>query len=370
MACPKTNLISDRDFIVRFSNEIHNKRIPLNGGIDLTQRCNLRCIHCYQGPERPDSDARLREMSTELIISVIDQIAEAGCLFFLITGGEPLLRPDFREIYSYVKRKGILPVLFTNGTLINEDTAKLFAWLNPQGLEISIYGASEETYERVTGVAGSFGRCIRGIELLREHGVRNVSLKTVVMTHNRHEFDGMVALAHKYGLPFRIDAAISPRYDGDRTPLTYRIPPEDAVNFEFMLAGKLEDTRNFLKRHGELEPRESLYICGAGVNSFHISAYGMLQPCMMPTGIEYDLNEGDFAAGWNTVINSIMTLKPSVAYECNRCEKRLLCGHCPAYFMLECGRHDYRSEYLCREGHMRYEYIKTAANTGGRDEER
>ncbi len=141
------------------------QRLPVSASLEVTFRCNLRCAHCYQEHTSP---ARLAagELSLAEIQDILDQAAAEGCLWLLLTGGEPFMRSDFLDIYAYAKRKGFVVTLFTNGTLITDRVADFLADLPPLGIEISLYGATQETYERVTGIPGSHARCIEGIERL------------------------------------------------------------------------------------------------------------------------------------------------------------------------------------------------------------
>ena len=132
------------------------------------------------------------------------EVTDAGCLWLLLTGGEPLLRRDFLDIYTYAKRKGLILTLFTNGTLITPRIADYLAEWRPFNIEITLYGATQETYERVTGIPGSYARCRRGIDLLLERKLP-LNLKTMVMTLNHHELDQMKSLAASLGVQFRFD---------------------------------------------------------------------------------------------------------------------------------------------------------------------
>jgi MoaA/NifB/PqqE/SkfB family radical SAM enzyme len=117
---------------------------------------------------------------------VLDEITEAGCLWLLFTGGEILVRKDFLDIYAHAKGKGLLINLFTNGVLVTEEIAAFLAGMPPFVIEISLYGSTPETYERITRVPGSFERCLRGIRLLKDRGLP-LRLKTMVVTVNQHE---------------------------------------------------------------------------------------------------------------------------------------------------------------------------------------
>jgi len=211
-------------------DKILTERIPLTGSMELTWRCNLRCAHCYiTASSSYGALAGGRpELSTAEFCRVIDEVAAEGCLSLLLTGGEPLLRSDFLDIYRHAKRRGILLTLFTNGTLLNKKIVDELREWPPRRVEITLYGRTQETYERVTGVPGSHARCMAGIELLLEHQVP-LQLKTMVMTLNRHELDAMKAFAAGLGLEFRYDALLNGCLDGSDGPLKYRVPPEEVV---------------------------------------------------------------------------------------------------------------------------------------------
>jgi hypothetical protein len=135
--------------------QLGTRRYPLGGSLEVTERCNLACLHCFINQPAGNRDAAAGELTLPQVRNVLDQMAGAGCLFLLITGGEALLRPDFREIWSYAKRKGMLVSLFTNGTLVTPRIADFLAEWRPGAVEISC-GATQDTYERVTQVPGSY----------------------------------------------------------------------------------------------------------------------------------------------------------------------------------------------------------------------
>ena len=217
-----------------FSEWLHqkvgNQRIPISGSLEVTLRCNLRCQHCYIPGERRLS-RKERELSLGEIQRILDEITDAGCLWLLLTGGEPLLRRDFLDIYTYAKRKGLLLTFFTNGTLVTRRIADHLAEWRPFNIEITLYGTTQETYERVTGIPGSYTRCRRGIDLLLERNLP-LGLKTMVMTLNHHELDQMKVLADNLGVQFRFDPILNPAQDGSARPTYLRLTPEEIVGVE------------------------------------------------------------------------------------------------------------------------------------------
>lgn len=356
MDCEQTSWLSNEDYLRAFNKKVGSRRIPLSGNIDLTHRCNLRCVHCYIGEQAKVRQNRDKELSTLQWQKIIDDITEAGTLFFLITGGEPLLRKDFGAIYRHAKMNGLLVTVFTNGTLIDEPILDLFSELPPRAVEITLYGASAQTYERITGVKGSYHKCINALNNLKERQIY-VRLKTMLMSLNRHEFFDIENMAKKYESKFRFDPALFPTLDGDKSPMDLRVNAADAVEIELSDEGRFNEWKDFYERMSGLSSPDSLYRCGAGQTYFHIDPYGNLQPCMMVTNLKYNLVEGRFSTGWNQVMSRLRDRKPGPNYRCHDCEKRMLCGVCPGFFNLENGDEDIYSEYLCEIGHRRYEKI-------------
>ena len=138
---------------------IHNlsvtKRIPISASIEITRRCNNRCIHCCSNLPLKDPFARHNEMNAVEHFRILDEMAAAGCLWVLFTGGEIFARRDFLDIYAHAKRQGFLITLFTNGTLITPDIADYLVEMPPFYIEVTLYGYTRRIYERVTGVPGS-----------------------------------------------------------------------------------------------------------------------------------------------------------------------------------------------------------------------
>jgi len=332
------------------------ERVPLNGTVAMTHRCHLRCVHCYLGWERQAPPAE-GECDTAFWLSVIDQVADAGCLELVITGGEPLLRPDFGEVYARARRRGILVSVFTNATLIDGRVLGLFDELPPQLVDVTLYGASEEVYERVTGVRGSYRRCLAGVDALLARGIP-VGLKAVILAENRHEMEALRAMARERGVTFRVDAALFPCRDGDRRPLDHRVDPADAVAIEMQDEELLRRATAHFQRMRGLPPEKQLFACMAGLTGFHVDPQGTLLPCLMVTTHGFDLRRGSFRQGWDEVVPRFREQGLSPGYECHECEMRFLCGTCPAQAGMETGSPHRKAEYMCRLGEARLEAVK------------
>jgi radical SAM protein with 4Fe4S-binding SPASM domain len=346
------------DYAQRLLFDKAKGRVPLVGALELTFRCNNRCMHCYVNKAANDRGERRRELRFSQIRHILDAIAEEGCLWLLFTGGEPLIRGDFPDIYSYAKRKGFLITLFTNGTLIDRTVADFLAEWPPRSIEISLYGMSEAVFEGVTGVRGSYAKCMEGIELLIERNLP-VTLKAMILTLNRHELDDMKAFARNLGLQFRYDSLLNLRIDGGRNPAKLRLSPRKVVQLD----ADDEERRMELVELSERSEKvtmnsEFLFTCGAGVNSFHIDPYGFLHICGLVRNPRYDLISGSFRDAWHTFLPEIRAQRLKGNYPCSHCNLHALCGQCPGWSQLEHGDMEKPVEYLCKIGHLRGELLE------------
>ena len=354
MECPHIPKISYGEFGRRFREKTAGKRVPLAGSLELTFRCNLRCVHCYLGDARHGSPEK-EELSYPEICDLLDQIVDEGCLWLLLTGGEPLLRPDFRDIYSYAKRKGLLITLFTNGTLITREIADYLQQWRPFRVEISFYGRTKETYERVTGVPGSYERCMTSIELLLERGLP-LRLKTMVMSLNKHEIWDIRKYAAGLGVGFRFDPLINAGLDGSPKPTELRITPEEVVQFDLADDRRLAIWRDYCERvWGRPFDKRYIFVCGAGIGRFHVDPYGELGICLMYRAESYDLRSGSFHKGWHDFIPQVRCQEPDGEYGCLECDLISICGQCPGWSQMEHGDSQTPVEYLCRVAHLRAE---------------
>jgi radical SAM protein with 4Fe4S-binding SPASM domain len=334
----------------QFSRDVVSKwienRIPLSGSIELDLRCNLRCLHCYRDGDWPSG-----VLATDEVKSVLDQVAEAGTIWLLLTGGEIFLRPDFFEIYDHARKLGLLLTLFTNGTMITERIADRLAEYPPDGVEISLYGFSRETYEAVTGIPGSHAKCYRGVELLWERRVP-LKLKTIVMRSNQHELLDMARFAEKKGLRFKFDTMINPNFDGALVPCNVRLSPQEAVDVEFSFGGRLEEYREYYEARKDFRSSR-LFNCGAGSRTFHVDPYGNMKMCLLLREPEFSLRRMSFREIWNEMFPPVYHRMRNHDHGCNSCNLVSLCGKCPAWSQMEKGDMEARVEWSCEVGHRR-----------------
>lgn len=341
----------------RLTTKTFALRIPVEGSFELTFRCNLRCVHCYCNLPAHDKDALQMELRTEDVLCILDQAAEAGCLWLLLTGGEPLLRKDFSEIYAHAKKNGFIITLFTNGTLVTPEIADFLKDWPPHSVEVTLYGATRETYEKITRVSGSYGQCMNGIELLLKRSLP-LSLKTMAMTLNESELCRIRAFAVNRNLNFRFDAMLNPRLDGEKGPCEFRLPPERVIELDLEYEERFNEWTDFCRKFISPVSSECIFSCGAGMSTFHIDPYGKLSPCQLARFRSHDLRNEDFAVVWQAHVPETLKLKPQKEVPCMRCEFISLCGQCPGWAWLENNDLEKPVEYLCRIAHLRAEAFR------------
>lgn len=348
-----------------FSNSLHarvlHQRIPIDVTIEVTRRCPLACSHCYNNLPMADREARSRELSTEEHCRQLDQLAEAGTLWLLFTGGEVFARPDFLDIYKHAKRKGFLVTLFTNGTLVTERIADTLVEWRPFGIEITLYGRTRETYERLTRVPGSYERCLRGIRLLQERGLP-LSIKTVALTVNRHEIWEMKRfVVEELGLPFKFDAMLTPRIDCSLSPVELRLSPAEIVELDLCDPGRqaewAEFSRDFIKPQQAPGHERDVYHCGGGVNTFAVDPNGKMSICVLSHQAGFDLRQGTLESGWTQFMARERGKQITRVTKCTACQLKSVCGMCPANAELERGDAETPVDFLCHVAHLRAQVL-------------
>ena len=342
------------DFGTQVRRACGDARTPLNGSFELTFRCNLRCVHCYV----PDFSGS-GELTTAEVRRILSEAADEGCLWMLLTGGEVLCRTDFPDIYRHAKRLGLLLTVFSNGTLLDERLADLFAEYPPFGLEFTLYGLSDETYQRTTGFPGRFTRVRRAVELAIERRLR-LTLKAVAMEPLVDEIPRMQAWANSLGVPFRYDGMIHARLDGSLAPTSVRSAPERLVAWDASDPKRLSDWLQFYRDYVKpLGPSRYLMSCGAGVQSFHVDPRGRLLSCEALPLDGYDLRRGSFREGWYGIVGEVRRRLAAPQNACAACEIKSLCDRCPATALLETGSPDGWMPHDCEVTHRRAALLET-----------
>ena len=344
-----------------FSADLHQRqsgeRVPLQVSIEVTRRCPLECLHCYNNLPMGDMDARRRELSKEEHFRVLDELVEMGCFWLLYTGGEIFARKDFLEIYTYAKKKGFLITLFTNGTIITEQIADYLAEWPPFAIEITLYGRTRETYEALTAIPGSYDRCLRGIKLLKERGLP-LKLKTVATSVNKHEVGAMRRFAEEeLGVEFKMDGQINPRIDCSQSPLAVRLSPEEVVALDMNAPKGMSEYRRLaqhdLEKPANLAQIDTVYYCGGGMNGFAINAWGEVGICVISQQETFSVRGTGVRRVWEESLLELRTRKRTRLTKCIECRIQSLCAMCPANGEMENGDRESPVEFLCHVAHLR-----------------
>ena len=344
------------------------KRAPISFDLEVTARCNNDCRHCYINLPAGDGASAAEELSTEEILDIARQAADMGAVWCLLTGGEPLLRDDFTEIYLGLKRLGLLVSVFTNACLVTPPHVELFRRYPPRDLEVSVYAATPETYEAVTRRPGSYAAFVRGLGLLLEGGVK-VRLKAMALRSTAHELDAISRFCRERTKDYyRFDPLLHLRFDGDPVRnaeiMAERLSPEEVVAVE-----RADEERfGALQRgcaDGELINAEfehqgcdHLFHCGAGNGSFTVGYDGTFRLCSSlwhPDAV-YDLRRGTLREAWEDWVPHVRDLRgsnPEFLEKCRRCALVNLCLWCPAHAALETGAMDDWVDYFCQVAHAR-----------------
>jgi MoaA/NifB/PqqE/SkfB family radical SAM enzyme len=289
------------DRLVRAASRAH---IPFSVLFEVTHRCNLGCEHCYltEGPVgRPR--ARGDELTLDEIRTILDDLAAAGTLFLTLSGGEVFMRRDFLAIVGEARRRGFSVTVFTTGTLLTPEVATELADLHPLSVEVSVYSARPEVHDRVTRIPGSHARSLRALRLLKERGVV-ILIKSPLMSVNSDELRELIALADELGAGYGFDPMLTPRRDGDATPL--QLAPSTRQMRAFfadpVLAREFAQPVKCLPQAGE-------EICGTGRRTCLISPYGDLFPCGVHPVAAGNLRERGFSEIWtgSPLLNELRT---------------------------------------------------------------
>lgn len=352
-------------------DKLKSKRSPISFDLEITARCNMNCAHCYINLPAGDTMARAAELTAEEIFEIAGQAVGMGAMWCLITGGEPLLRDDFPEIYMGLKRKGLLVAVFTNATLISPDHIALFKKYPPRDIEITVYGVTKETYEAVTRRPGSFENFMRGLDALVKGNVR-VRLKAMAIKANLHEQKDIADFCRKLTKDYyRFDPQLHLRFDGNTARneeiRTQRLTSEQIVDLENADDQRINAMRekcdNLINDAFTHYGCDHLFHCGAGNGSFNVSYDGRFRLCssLWSEGTTYDLRRGTLADAWEYFVPRVRDLRSQrkeFLETCRKCALVNLCLWCPAHAHLETGLLDGTTPYFCEVAHRRAENIK------------
>lgn len=313
--------------------------------LELTRRCNLKCLHCYIDQPKTYKN----ELSTAEIKSIISQLAKAGSMSLIFTGGEVFLRDDILELCSFARSLGFDLRIFTNGTLIDGNIAAGLAKIGISGIEISLYG-KRQTHDKITGVTGSFKKAMKAINVFKEHGVR-VTVKCPITKMNFSDYKWIASFAKRNKIKFRFDPTISPKDSGNKSILKFRLSSSQ------MKTLYKDPMFNLKDRRADVEPDLS---CSAGVNMLSVGYDGCVYPCLQfltPLGNLRKQKLNQIWSNSNSQLQSIRKMTIDKLTKCRSCKFAILCQRCPGIAKLEDDTATGPSNIACRTAKIQHSIL-------------
>ena len=322
--------------------------IPLNASLELTLRCNLRCLHCYNfdrdtdGPACGSDGALAPELSLDEICRVLGELREAGTLFLALTGGEVLSAPHLFPVMDRARELGFAVQLLSNGTMLRPGVAaRLAGYRNLTGVSISVYGATPEVHDGITQVRGSWRRTWAGADRLRAQGIA-VRMKVIVMRANAHEVGAMRGMAEARGLSTAVDVNITARNDGTSGSVATRATEEQLVElYRGALADLAPKTAHVVD--------EASFPCNCARGNCAISSRGDVQPCISVPWVAGNIRRQPFAEIWRSspVFQQIRGFKMADYPKCAPCPDKAFCSRDRSAAYNASGRYTGNDPFVC-----------------------
>lgn len=331
--------------------------LPIAGNFELTARCNFHCPMCYVHMSEEEVKQTGRELTAKEWIAIAEAAKNRGMVFALLTGGEPFVRKDFFEIYSAMKKMGILVSINSNGSMLQGEVLERLLKDPPTRINISLYGGCNETYQRMCGLP-VYEKVLKNIVTLKEHGI-DVSLNLSITPYNCMDLEKIYEIVEKYQLPVRASSYMYPpiRLDKEIQGYGNRLSPQDSAKYSVKWDELRFSKEEFLERAEAMKQYISMdesecsidmedgVRCRAGSSSFWITWDGLMRPCgMMTFPTAYPMESG-FDAAWDKLREETAKLRQPV--KCLSCVKREICGACAAVCVAETGAFDQTPTYMC-----------------------
>jgi len=336
-----------KDWSLKFHND-HAKK-PIVMQMELTYRCPLHCVHCYADCYNNAADAK-KELSTEDVKRLMDKLYEAGCLWFTFTGGDPMTRSDFLELYRYAKDKGFILSIMTSLAGLTDEILKEMSEKPPFSIDMTLNGVTEKTYERISQVKGSFTRVMKNIDKVLAAKLP-LKIKTLISKNNIHELGKIKEFLDSKGMTFSPSSLIFARLNGDMTPCEHRLDTEEIIKMNFP---EEECAAASSDSDIGLDPQPNrFYRCAIGNWQWHIDPYGALNICSCVRKPSYDIAGGDVSEGAKALSDYVKNKRFSKESECKTCRIWHICHSCPGKAKLELDDEEAPVPYFCHLARIR-----------------
>lgn len=353
------------------------KRIPINGTFELTARCNLSCKMCYiRVDDKRIKKLGYKERTAQEWIDMAQQAFDAGTISLLLTGGEPMLRSDFCEIYEAIAKMGFVLTLYTNATMVTPKAMEVLKKYPPHTVGVTIYGACEETYKKVCGSGNTYNKMIEGLEQLLTLP-SNIEIRTTIIQDNIDDLKSIEKFTksiERKNVTFKLNRIVLNSVRGSITdPTTCRLTPKqsvemycqryiDSVNdyvenkeYRNKVISENEQYNETSKKENKSK-KETLYGCEAGCSDYSITWDGKMIPCSLMGKYYTNPFEEGLQKAWDRLEEVIEP--PYIPQKCLDCKYRDFCSTCPANRYCETGDESGIPTYLCEEAKAFYKILK------------
>ena len=326
------------DFMQILEQTAYQDCIPIKGTFELTARCNFDCKMCYVHLTEEQIQKQGRELTNEEWLEIARQAKEAGMLYLTLTGGEVFVRPGFRELYEELSQMGFLISILSNGYCINESVIEWLQEVPPSLLRITLYGASDETYEKVCGIKNGFSKVSHAVDIIKKTEIPFYMVSTLVK-ENQQDLEAMCAFANEKNVYFKVTTGVLKSNRGvERNIQQHRIDILEAMRPELEEQTPIEDL---------------LAVCGSYRTSFWITWKGDLQLCAFLNKPAIPVLRYPFAEAWENLLKELVKIR--MPEECAGCRYSGFCTRCPGVMAVECGSCCQVDEAFCENAKKLYE---------------
>lgn len=354
-----------------------SRKEPIYGVLELTPMCNMNCDMCYVRLSREEMDNQGKMLSLERWLELAREMKDAGVLFVLLTGGEPLLYPWFKELYLELLKMGMVVTVNSNGTLMNDEWIEFFSQHKPRRINITLYSHNEDGYSRLCHYKG-YEKAVNALKKLKERNVA-VKINCSLTKHNVESYKQVIDLGKELDIPVFADTYMAPATRERCRPFDFegRLDAREAARVRIQVLRKEmgdEVFKESARLHIDLaentpvgESKKGGMKCKAGKCSYTINWRGEMIPCVIMSAPSVDTTGKDFKDCWKEIV--CKTEEIYTSEKCQQCTLRKVCNVCPTYSLLETGKYSGVPEYLCEYTKWTIEYFKEELKKMENDDE-